>query len=523
MQAAIYVRVSTGAQETDGTSLDTQEAACRAYAAQQGYEVAEVYREVHTGTELWERPKLSALRMALREQKVTVAIVYAIDRLSRDPVHLGVLLSEAEHVGATMEFVSEPLDNTSEGQLIRYVRGYAAKVEHEKIKERAMRGKLARVRSGRLMPGGRVRYGYRWRDETRGSLDVDETTASIVRRIFAAAASGVPLRSIAAGLTADGIPTPTRGRPNWRHTTVVQILNDRLYTGEAAAFRYQVVRLPGGVKQERKRPEAERIPLPSGTVPPIVDEATFEAVQMRLVLNKERAVRNNHNPESALLRGGLVRCAVCGNAMTVVRPGGKAHESYVCNNREAHQTSGETRPAIQVRILDGAAWDRITALLTQPRVVARELARLESDDPSVADLRVVERELAEVGRKRRNLVAQLEDLDPASARTVRERLSALNAQSERLDAERGVILGRRETWQAARNRLSDLEAWCGTVAGNLPTLTYAEKRDVLDSLGMQARVWGASHEPRYEIVASIPLDTDIVSTTSRNRGCRPTS
>jgi hypothetical protein len=30
-----------------------------------------------------------------------------------------------------VEFVTEPLDNSPEGQLIRFVRGYAAKVEHE--------------------------------------------------------------------------------------------------------------------------------------------------------------------------------------------------------------------------------------------------------------------------------------------------------------------------------------------------------------------------------------------------------
>src|SRR5689334_15488480 len=98
--AAIYVRVSTAAQEEDGTSLDTQEEQCRRYASAQGYEVdeAHVYREVFTGAELWDRPQLTRLRAAVRQQAVGVVIAYAIDRLSRDPVHLGVVISEAEHV-----------------------------------------------------------------------------------------------------------------------------------------------------------------------------------------------------------------------------------------------------------------------------------------------------------------------------------------------------------------------------------------------------------------------------------------
>ena len=161
-RAAIYVRVSTRGQDDQGTSSETQEAACRAYAAEHGYEVAAVYREVHTGAELWERPQLTTLREAVRRREVDAVIVHAIDRLSRDPVHLGVVLSEAQHAGVSVPFVTEPLDDSPEGQLIRFVRGYAAKVEHEKIRERAMRGLVARVRSGKPLPGARVLYGYQW-------------------------------------------------------------------------------------------------------------------------------------------------------------------------------------------------------------------------------------------------------------------------------------------------------------------------------------------------------------------------
>ena len=65
--AAIYVRVSTTGQE-DNASLDTQEAACRAYAAAHGYRVVGVYRDVHTGMELHQRPRLGELRGAVRRR-----------------------------------------------------------------------------------------------------------------------------------------------------------------------------------------------------------------------------------------------------------------------------------------------------------------------------------------------------------------------------------------------------------------------------------------------------------------------
>ncbi|MDQ3656581.1 MAG: recombinase family protein, partial [Chloroflexota bacterium] len=57
LKAAIYCRVSSAAQE-DNSSLVTQEERCRLYAADQGWIVTDVFREVHTGSELFERPQL---------------------------------------------------------------------------------------------------------------------------------------------------------------------------------------------------------------------------------------------------------------------------------------------------------------------------------------------------------------------------------------------------------------------------------------------------------------------------------
>jgi site-specific DNA recombinase len=139
-KCATYCRVSTAKQSEEGTSLSTQAAACRRYAADHGYAIIEAhaYREVYSGAELWDRPMMSALRAAIRERSVDVVVCYAIDRLSRDPVHLGVVITEADHVGVAVEFVTEQLDDSPEGQLIRFVRGYAARVEREKARERTI-------------------------------------------------------------------------------------------------------------------------------------------------------------------------------------------------------------------------------------------------------------------------------------------------------------------------------------------------------------------------------------------------
>src|SRR5215207_8207619 len=87
-RVAIYCRVSSAGQE-DNSSLATQEACCRSYAAERNWEVVVVYRDVFTGAAVFERPGLTELRAMMREAGFDVLLVHALDRLSRDQNHLG--------------------------------------------------------------------------------------------------------------------------------------------------------------------------------------------------------------------------------------------------------------------------------------------------------------------------------------------------------------------------------------------------------------------------------------------------
>ena len=156
--AALYVRVSSRRPGRRRHQLETQEARCRAYAVAHGYTVdeAHVYREVYTGVELWERPQLTRMRDAVRRQRCEWS---SPTRSTAWPAIPSTSASSSRGRARRRRRSSsstEPLDDSPEGQLIRFVRGYAAKVEHEKIRERTMRGRIARVQSGKPAVGRRL-------------------------------------------------------------------------------------------------------------------------------------------------------------------------------------------------------------------------------------------------------------------------------------------------------------------------------------------------------------------------------
>lgn len=435
-RAAIYTRVSTADQEQEGTSLDTQLDACGQFAMDRALVVddAYVYREVYTGTELWQSPRLTQLRQAMRAHEIQVVVAYAIDRLSSDPVHLGVVLTEAEHAGVEVFFVTEPLDHSPEGQLIRFVRGYAAKVEHEKIKERTMRGRLARAKAGKLIPGWKPLYGYRFADDAKTRYEIDDVQASVVKRIFSETLQGMSRREIARRLTSERVPTPSARDFSWPVSTIGHMLANAHYTGRATAF---CQRNPRGEKNRHQRgpsPESERIGLPEGTIPGIVDLATFAGVQERLERNKQASTRSARDPEGALLRAGIVRCGYCEQKLHV-RHVSISGPRYICANYGFEGSCGEM-PSISIPILDRAVWDQVQSVLTRPDVIAAEIERLRVEEPNSKELSGVDRALVEVGRRQRGLIEQLVGRQSSQKR----RPSSTDARRGRLQTRASISL-----------------------------------------------------------------------------------
>lgn len=402
MRAIIYLRVSTDMQEREGTSLETQERECLEYAESAGWTVVRTIRDVASGASL-DRRGIEEVRRALRDGTVDVLLAHAVDRLSRNQNHVGVLLDEAEEAGVRLDFVTEEFEQTLVGQFILAARAFVAATEREKIVERTVRGKKERARSGRLPQAtGKGCYGYTYIPET-GRRDLNPVQAPIVARIFEEFVRGKGVNRITDELNADGIRTYTGKR--WYPITVHRILRNETYTGRTVFGKTgtRMVRRPGRQRRVREvyeRPESEHIEI-EGASPQIVSSELFERAQARL---DDPARHAQHKPSRTYPLRGRLRCH-CGASMSGHAVHRGRYSYYRCTR--LYRSAGNERCAsrmVRTEVLESAVRRTLSELLADPAMLIEMAEALRIDAGNGERLAEVERELAKLRESESRLV-----------------------------------------------------------------------------------------------------------------------
>jgi site-specific DNA recombinase len=463
MQVALYVRVSTDRQQHAQT-IEQQVTQLQTYvAAREGWTVREehIFRDDgHSGAKL-DRPGLDALRDHAARAAFDVVLITAPDRLARNFVHQMVVLEELERRGVRVVFCDRPCSDDPHEQLVTQIRGAVAEYERVLIADRMRRGRQARLRSGQLLPWTRAPYGYRLHPERPrdpAAVGLDTVAAAVVQDLFAAyAAGGVTLHTLAAQLTARGVPTPT-GKPIWRPTTIRGLLTNPAYKGQAASGRLRTaparqrksaLEPTGKGVGTTAHPPQEWITVP---VPALVAAEQFDLVQRRLAANQQNARRNTTHPY--LLRA-LVSCGVCRLACTgVTRTATDTrYRYYRCLGKQARVSSGRASccPArfIPATQLDELVWADLCAVLQHPELVAQALERAHSGAWVPQELRRRRATLrgvrASVTRQRQRLLeAYLQEAD------LRAREREVAAQGERLVQVSGIAQSLTQVLQQLR-------------------------------------------------------------------------
>jgi site-specific DNA recombinase len=394
-----------------------------------------------------------------------------------------VVLEELQRCGVQVVFCDRPLTDDPHEQLVTQIRGAVAEYERTLIADRMRRGRLARLRSGQLLPWTRAPYGYRLhpqrpRDPT--AVQVDPVAAAIVQ-------------------------------PIWRPTTIRNLLTNPAYKGQAASGRLRTAparRRKSALEPIGKgvsttaHPSQEWITVP---VPALVAAEQFDLVQRRLAANQRSARRNTTHPY--LLRG-LVSCGICRLACSgVTRTASDTrYRYYRCLGKMARVSSGRARccPArfIPAGQLDELVWADLCAVLRQPQLVAEALERAHSGAWVPQELR---RRQATLRQVRASVARQRQRLLEAYLAEVID-LAAFQRQDQTLAGQEADLLAREREVAAQGERLAGLSAIARSMTAVLEQLrvgldraSFQQRRQLVELLVDRVVVTDGQVEIRYVI------------------------
>jgi site-specific DNA recombinase len=511
--AAIYCRVSTEDQEREGTSLQTQLEACLKYCRDKGYDVAYRFSEAYSGLTL-ERPKLNELRELVRAGDIDIIVCYCLDRLSRDPGHGVILTQELEKHGVKLETVTETVDSTELGKLISYIRGFASKLEAEKIRERTMRGKKARAREGR-MPGGSGTgiYGYDYikvSQENGGRRVINEIEASWVRQMYQWLVNeGLSTNAITYRLRA--LNAPSKSGKIWNRRSVQAILKNPSYTGKYFAF----TRAKGG--KQFTRPQEDWIEIP-GVTPTIISNELFETAQKQLQVNRDKSPRN---VKYEYLLRGYIKCRQCNHAyvggVNVAILKGKRYVRlyYRCSGKPliTNPVDRCQNKGWSAKRLEALVWAELERVLSHPEIIITELEKQRQDADRAGvletELKEAERQLKAADREQQQLLQWALKGFPESQVEVENR--RINKAREALQARKAELEAQLKASQDAVISIPKLEHTVELLRQQLKDPDFATKRDFIEGMGV--KVW--LDDESVEITGFIPTEeVAIVHTQS---------
>jgi site-specific DNA recombinase len=494
--AVLYARVSTKGQAESGYSLRQQVEALRGWAAAEGYEISEVIEDAgYSGASL-ERPGLDRVRDLVAAGEISVVIAQDRDRLAREPAYLYLLKREFAEHGTRLRALNDRGDDSPEGELTDGILDQLAKFERAKTLERSRRGKIKKVREGRMMRGPRPPYGFRYAEDGSG-LKVEPSKMSVVRRIFQMlGVEGLTLGEVQRRLNDQGIPSPMANDPHqensgkWHKTTIRVLVLNPLYK----PLTYSEVSSSGLVSPEVSRaldPEEvyglwtwgknrqrmwreregdgagrnryEKVPRPKEEwlgVPIPLSTANLSRTSVDAA--GERISGNTRRPPSTMakrfwqLSGGIVFCKECGSVLSPKarpRPSGKLDAWYSCRRPYndgprvcTHRRSYRAYP------LEEAVWDSVRKFLSDPervkaeydRHLARQRAQLRGD-PSEETREIVKR-LEKLERRRSGYIDLAADGD-LTREELRRKLADVDEQRK----------GARDALREARDRQGTIE------------------------------------------------------------------
>ena len=312
-KVAAYCRVSTDSKD-QLNSYRTQIGYYTNFIAQHpGWELVDIYAdEGITGTSLEKRDEFKRMLADCRSGKITRILVKSVSRFARNTLELIETTRGLKDLGVVVVFEEQGIDTAQMlGEMQLTLLAMAAQEESTSISKNMRWSIQKRMDAGTYL-GNTAPYGYRLED---GQLKIEETEATVVRRIFEMRLSGMGQVAITQELNRKRIQ-PRDGKP-WTVYRVRYILSNERYIGDSL-FQKKYIADPLSHKSVRNHGERDQYYI-HDTHEAIISRENFQKVQESF---QNQSPRRSKTPHLFVHR---ILCPQCGCHYRYIRSSGKPY------------------------------------------------------------------------------------------------------------------------------------------------------------------------------------------------------
>lgn len=466
-RVAAYARVSTEMEEQT-SSYEAQIDYYTTYIrSRNDWQFAGMYSdEGISGTSMKRREGFQTMIDDALAGKIDLILTKSVSRFARNTVDSLTTVRKLKDAGVEVYFEKENIYTfDTKGELLITIMSSLAQEESRSISENVTWGHRKRFADGKIMVPYASLLGYKKGEE--GNLAIDETQASIVRRIYARFLEGATPQTIAKELTADQIPTP-RGKQIWSPSTVRSILSNEKYKGDALLQKSFTTNF---LTKTMKVNEGE-VPqyYVTGNHEPIITPATWDVVQAEFARRAGKGTSNTHP------FANKITCSECGGSFgRKVWHSTSKYRRYIwrCNNKykKIHRCA---TPHVTEEQIKNAFVAALAERVTNTDVLDDTMCLL---DETVYDTRELETQQATLGERIEETITLMNQLITTAAATAHDpddydrRYHQLETRHRQLETEHQHITDKIDDLRHRRAQAIKVHFYLAT----LPPLAYSDQ------------------------------------------------
>lgn len=411
MQTAIYCRVSTEEQATEGFSIHAQKDKLTKYAESNDWDIVDYYVDDGiSGKNLTDRKEVSRLIEDVKKGKINNVLIYKLDRLTRSVKDLIYLIELFDSHNCTFNSQTEKIDTSNAvGRMFVKIIGIFAEFERENLAERVTFGYEQKTKEGNYTNCNGV-FGYDYL-VGKGKLKVNKNEAIYVKKIFNWYLDGESMVKIAKRLKDLNVPTKRGG--HWNQSTIYSILTNPLYIGNV---RYGVGRKNG-------------FEVSGKNITPILSEDLFNSVGN--LMKKRKKFHNKKYSSDDTYYFRVLRCSLCGGKYHARQQlqSGKKYITYQCNghNNNSCNAPGFSHFKIEYAFINYL--ENIKDLEFDKSILKKEKKVIENND--TLDL---QEQIEKLNKKKKDMT-ELFSTDEIDYDTFKEVKSVVDSKLEVLNNE----------------------------------------------------------------------------------------